>query len=991
MKRSRTGSIKSGWYYIYALLFIVLLMGLVFDYSAPETVSASIIDKIELTDQRTRTSKTYSLGETPEGNQRYALEASIGSIHYREGGQWLEIDSAIVESQKVGWDWEVEKGHWKLLIKDDTSVAVGKDGHWLGFRYEGFAYLDKSTDEYVILENRRQVTPTVEGNKIRWEGIFYGVNLEYIYGNDRFKENLEITQTARDWLSANPPSSYGLDNQTTYLVGYIQCDWRYSYEAKDADGNSINWTNANEFQETPINFWHPVKNYIVSALPVDYAYHLTDLEFEPLKLRKRFIRAPDDNYYLLFGASVLDLNQFPSGTIVFDPTIDVSVAASLDDVNENEGTGTVLNNNEYVYNYSVNGAQASTEWGGYRFILGDTIDPGDTIDVAIFKINTHDTDRDTAYFYIHFEDAASPVQFAVVADNVTDRARTTASVLWDEADLGNGQHNSPSVVTPLQELVDAFSVSTVVVITRPVWTATGLCRADSSEYDGGSGAAEIYIEFTAGGGASAPTVVTNAATSVEETTATLSGNITATGGENSTDRGFYWDTDSGNPYANNWFEQGNFGVAQFTHGITSLTEGELYYAIASANNSGGTGNGTEVQFLTKPDEPTSFTATSQNSTRISFSWANGDGRDTTLLRYNATGYPPDPASGNLSYNSTATTHDVTGLTPGTQIWAHIRSWAAEGGLEQYSDLTDNVTDYTLPGNPGGGATGNETATTIDIAWVKGTGGDYTMVRRQTGSYPDSPASGTQAYYDTGSNFTDTSLPKGTAQFYAIYARDSDSNYYSALSENVTATTNVTAPTVINVAASNIASTTARINGNLTDDGGESCNVTMFWGTTDGSDNISAWEHEVDKGSRTTGTFFENLTSLNVTTQYFFNSRAINTEGTDWADSTANFTTLAAGEAPAVTLIAPFVFEAATPMQLVIILSLLTVFSALAFWKENAIIFMLAGGTSLFTGLFWYDVYNINAGLGMSLMFIAYSLLCLGLAFRCIFWREDVLE
>ena len=67
------------------------------------------------------------------------------------------------------------------------------------------------------------------------------------------------------------------------------------------------------------------------------------------------------------------------------------------------------------------------------------------------------------------------------------------------------------------------------------------------------------------------------------------------------------------------------------------------------------------------------------------------------------------------------------------------------------------------------------------------------------------------------------------------------------------------------------------------------------------------------------------------------------------------------------------------------------FSIMAFWKANAQIFMICGGVSLMTGLYTYDVYTSDIGLSISLMFIAYAFLCLGLAFRCIFWREDILE
>ena len=63
------------------------------------------------------------------------------------------------------------------------------------------------------------------------------------------------------------------------------------------------------------------------------------------------------------------------------------------------------------------------------------------------------------------------------------------------------------------------------------------------------------------------------------------------------------------------------------------------------------------------------------------------------------------------------------------------------------------------------------------------------------------------------------------------------------------------------------------------------------------------------------------------------------------------------------------------------------FSVLAFWKENALVFMLAGGVSMMTGLYWYDVYTNSIGLSVSLVLIAYSLVCFGFALRCIFWKK----
>ena len=79
------------------------------------------------------------------------------------------------------------------------------------------------------------------------------------------------------------------------------------------------------------------------------------------------------------------------------------------------------------------------------------------------------------------------------------------------------------------------------------------------------------------------------------------------------------------------------------------------------------------------------------------------------------------------------------------------------------------------------------------------------------------------------------------------------------------------------------------------------------------------------------------------------------------------------------------------MSLVLAGCAVVFFSLIAFWKSNAIVFMVAGGASLLLGLYWFDVYTSDIGLTLSLVFIGYSLLCLGLAFRYIFWREDILE
>jgi hypothetical protein len=89
------------------------------------------------------------------------------------------------------------------------------------------------------------------------------------------------------------------------------------------------------------------------------------------------------------------------------------------------------------------------------------------------------------------------------------------------------------------------------------------------------------------------TVTTSAATGVTVSSATLNGDITATGGSNATVRGFAWGTNSTLSSASaTTTESGDFGVAAFTQNVSGLLAGITYYFRAYATNPVGTAYGT---------------------------------------------------------------------------------------------------------------------------------------------------------------------------------------------------------------------------------------------------------------------------------------------------------------------------------------------------------------------------------------------------------------
>jgi outer membrane protein assembly factor BamB len=195
-----------------------------------------------------------------------------------------------------------------------------------------------------------------------------------------------------------------------------------------------------------------------------------------------------------------------------------------------------------------------------------------------------------------------------------------------------------------------------------------------------------------------PAVSTAAATLVEETTATLHGTVTDDGGGACQYR-FEYDTDSGEPYTYSTPWTGNKTTGQsFDEGISGLGKGTKYYFRAQVKNGAGTSSGSELNFLTKPDEPvvSTFTATVVSDTRIDLTWTKGEGAWKTLIRRDTDDYPADRNDGVQAYFDTGTSCSDTGLTPGTTYY--YRAWSYVTGSEQWSDWYQDAS-ATTTGEP----------------------------------------------------------------------------------------------------------------------------------------------------------------------------------------------------------------------------------------------------------------------------------------------------
>lgn len=172
--------------------------------------------------------------------------------------------------------------------------------------------------------------------------------------------------------------------------------------------------------------------------------------------------------------------------------INTQVAANLDDVHELSGT--VIDGANYVsYGLVGNAYYAGLRWTA-------AIPQLYTINTAYIRIYVYDASYDDANIRIFFEKVADPAQFVTGGgSDVSSRTKTTASVDWVQSGLASGGAawcNSPSLVTPLQELVNAFTTVHIAVITQQIGSNNLYGRPYNYAVWAG---AYLYVDYSGGG------------------------------------------------------------------------------------------------------------------------------------------------------------------------------------------------------------------------------------------------------------------------------------------------------------------------------------------------------------------------------------------------------------------------------------------------------------------------------------------------------------
>jgi len=128
----------------------------------------------------------------------------------------------------------------------------------------------------------------------------------------------------------------------------------------------------------------------------------------------------------------------------------------------------------------------------------------------------------------------------------------------------------------------------------------------------------------------------------------------------------------------------------------------------------------------------------------------------------------------------------------------------------------------------------------------------------------------------------TGLSVGPDYFYTFIVTNEITNLVAAPSETFQV---LSAPTVANLAPTDVTQTSATLNGDLVH--GNTADITVYWGRSDGGTNSTNWDDSIAMGTLRAQPF-SNTVSVLAGGAYYYRCYATNALGSDWADTTEAF-------------------------------------------------------------------------------------------------------
>jgi hypothetical protein len=266
------------------------------------------------------------------------LESYQGPVNYQEdNGSWAPINNTLfaLMSDHPAYNYGYRTGNthglFGVYFKPDLS------SNWpVAFTYNrssdptisvvrsklvGIGYLDPQSNwAYHYLQSAQSSQGQTDGNIITYPSAFTGTDVTWSYGNTGLKEAITMSNATKTVLQNHPPSSYGLNDSTSYLVFITKLEYLNLNIYNESGVLSGNVT----ISDTGIDL-RDSSGVFKCGLPLGDAYELCN-ESVRQKLTYRIVHL-NGNTYLLAGLRVADLSamMFP---VVVDPTLTVHSTSS---------------------------------------------------------------------------------------------------------------------------------------------------------------------------------------------------------------------------------------------------------------------------------------------------------------------------------------------------------------------------------------------------------------------------------------------------------------------------------------------------------------------------------------------------------------------------------------------------------------------------------------------------------------------------------------
>lgn len=409
-----------------------------------------------------------------------------------------------------------------------------------------------------------------------------------------------------------------------------------------------------------------------------------------------------------------------------------------------------------------------------------------------------------------------------------------------------------------------------------------------------------------------PALTAGVATNITGNTATVSGGVTVVGSQAVSDYGIVYGTSTTPTLSDSKMSLGALSTPKsFTTDLSGLTQNTDYSFRTYVINSGGTVYGSVATFKTlELKAPTSTTGIASAITTTGFAM---DGKITDVGTasvtefghcISATNQMPTVADTKTSMGATAAAKDFksvfTALIAGTSYF--VRSYATNAVGTSYGDKVEVKTlPLVAPTVTTGLASAVLAASATMAGSVKTVGTDnitqYGHVWSATNATPTTADSKTSlGALATAKDYTSalTSLTAGTTYNVRSYATNSVGTAYGDVVTFKTISAEL--PTVTTYSASNILSTSAKIDGQIGKSGTTA--VTQYghvWSTTNQTPTIADSKTTLTAAGTYPLNYTSDMTGLSANSTYYVRAYATSTSGTSYSPSVSTFKTGVAGD------------------------------------------------------------------------------------------------